>query len=86
MHTKKIFFSVILSGAYLLPAIGAGNDLAKIQSQIKQTEQQNKQIEQKLNIIPHGTVGRMVITRLLELKTYKITVRQKIQFLINTFH
>ena len=32
----------------LSPAIGANNELSKIQSQIKQTEQKNKQIEQQL--------------------------------------
>lgn len=48
MHTKQTIFYAIIYGISASPAIGAGNELAKIQNQIKQTEQQNKQIEQKL--------------------------------------
>ncbi len=45
--TKPILSTIILTFS-LSSAIGATSDLAKIQSQIKQTEQKNKQIEQQL--------------------------------------
>lgn len=45
--TKAVFYTIICTMC-LTRAFGANTELAKIQSQIKQTEQQNKQIEQKL--------------------------------------
>lgn len=48
MRKYRTIFCGILCGLCLSSAIGANTELAKIQSQIKQTEQQNKQIEQKL--------------------------------------
>ena len=48
MHRKRTIFYGLAFGMILSPATGATGELAKIQSQIKQTEQQNKQIEQKL--------------------------------------
>lgn len=48
MYTTKAVFYTIICTMYLTHTFGANTELAKIQSQIKQTEQQNKQIEQKL--------------------------------------
>ena len=48
MFVKKIILSAVFFGISLSSAIGVNNELAKIQSQIKQTEQKNKQIEQQL--------------------------------------
>lgn len=47
MNNKRFIFIGILLGLIIPPA-NADNELAKIQSQIKQTEQQNKQIEQQI--------------------------------------
>lgn len=48
MFTNKVFLSAVILGFSLSSAIGANNELVKIQNQIKQTEQKNKQIEQQL--------------------------------------
>ena len=48
MFMKRSIFVYLLSGLITLPAVGANNELSKIQNQIKQTEQKNKQIEQQL--------------------------------------
>ncbi len=48
MFINKLFLSAVLSGFALFAAMGAPSELSKIQNQIKQTEQKNKQIEQQL--------------------------------------
>ena len=48
MFTNKLFLSAVIFGITAFPAIGANTELSKIQNQIKQTEQKNKQIEQQL--------------------------------------
>ena len=48
MSRYGIILPAILCGVIMSPAFGGGGELAKIQTQIKQTEQQNEQIEQKL--------------------------------------
>ena len=48
MFINKMILSAVMIGFSLSPAIGANNELAKIQNQIKQTEQKNKQIEQQI--------------------------------------
>lgn len=48
MQTKQFVFSLFISGVLLSPGVCANVDLEKIKSQIKQTEQQNKQIEQQI--------------------------------------
>lgn len=48
MFNKRFFFYGSVFCVCTLPAFGASNELAKIQSQIKQTEIQNKKIEQQL--------------------------------------
>ena len=48
MFTNKLFLSAVIFGIIAFPAIGANTELSKIQNQIKQTEQKNKQIEQQL--------------------------------------
>ena len=48
MFKNKMILSAVILSISLSSAIGANSELAKIQNQIKQTEQKNKQIEQKL--------------------------------------
>ena len=48
MFRKKLFFLIVFLEIIAFPAVGANTELSKIQSQIKQTEQKNKQIEQQL--------------------------------------
>ncbi len=48
MFKERFFFIGSVLYAITLPALGAPSELAKIQSQIKQTEIQNKKIEQQL--------------------------------------
>lgn len=48
MKSKKLVLSVILIEALISPCFGSTSELAKIESQIKETELQNKKIEQQL--------------------------------------
>ena len=48
MLKRKDILSAIILSVCALPAFGANNELAKIQSQIKETEIQNKKIEAQL--------------------------------------
>ena len=48
MHKNIFILSVILSAVFCTPVFAAPNELAKIQTQIKETEQQNKKIEQQI--------------------------------------
>lgn len=48
MHNKKLFFSLFVFSASVSSVFGANDELTKIQKQIKQTELQHQQIEQKL--------------------------------------
>jgi septal ring factor EnvC (AmiA/AmiB activator) len=48
MFNTKTIFSLVFIGTLMSPALAANNELTKIQNQIKQTEQKNKQIEQQL--------------------------------------
>lgn len=48
MYIKKVFFSIAMFGVFTSPLLAANTELTKIQNQIKQTEQKNKQIEQQI--------------------------------------
>ena len=48
MLKRKDILSLFILSICALPAFGANNELAKIQNQIKETEIQNKKIEQQL--------------------------------------
>ena len=48
MFKNKLFLSAVIFGISASSAIGANTELSKIQNQIKQTEQKNKQIEKQL--------------------------------------
>ena len=48
MSMNRAFFSAILFGISISSVAAAPSELSKIQNQIKQTEQKNKQIEQQL--------------------------------------